>query len=64
MNHGVSLGGFDTFDVNSSLTFDAGTVNGETLMWSVYLRGIESFLVPSEFHGGGIGIEVNYPFGN
>ncbi len=64
LNHGVSLGGFDTFDFNSSLTFDAGRVNGETLMWSVYLRGIESFLVPSEFHGGGIGIEVNYPFGN
>ena len=63
LNHGVSLGGFDAFDVNSSLTFDAGRVNGETLMWSVYLRGIESFLVPSEFHGGGIGIEVNYPFG-
>ena len=63
LNHGVSLGGFDTFDFNSSLTFDAGRINGETLMWSVYLRGIESFLVPSEFHGGGIGIEVNYPFG-
>ena len=63
LNHGVSIGGFDTFDVNSSLTFDAGRINGETLQWSVYLRGIESFLVPSEFHGGGIGIQVYYPFG-
>ena len=63
LTHGVSFGGFDTFDVNSSVSFDAGTFNGETLMWSVYVRGLESFLVPSEFHGGGIGIQVYYPFG-
>lgn len=63
LNHGVSFGGFDTFDFNSSVSFNAGTFNGETFMWSVYVRGIESFLVPSEFHGGGIGIQVYYPFG-
>ena len=64
LNHGVSFGGFDTFDVNSSVSFEAGTFNGETCMWSVYFRGIESLLVPSEFHGGGIGIQVYYPFGS
>jgi hypothetical protein len=63
LTHGVSFGGFDTFDVNSAVSFDAGTFNGETLMWSVYVRGLESFLVPSEFHGGGIGIQMYYPFG-
>lgn len=64
LNHGVSIGGFDTFDVNSSVSFNAGTFSGETLMWSVYVRGIESFLMPSEFHGGGVGIQVYYPFGS
>ena len=64
LNHGVSFGGFDTFDVNSSVSFNAGKLGGETLMWSVYLRGIESFLVPNEFHGGGIGIQLYYPFGS
>ncbi len=61
--HGISVGGFDTYDINSSIDFNAGFINGNKLMWSIYLRGIESLIVPSEFHGGGIGIQVYYPFG-
>jgi len=63
LNHGVSFGGFDTFDVNSSVSFNAGSFNGQPFLFNIYLRGIESLLVPSELHGGGIGIQIYYPFG-
>jgi len=64
LTHGVSIGGFDNFDLNSSVSFYAGSINNDKIMWDIYLRGIESFIVPSEFHGGGIGVQVYFPFGN
>ena len=64
LTHGVSIGGFDNFDINSSVSFYAGSINNDKIMWDIYLRGIESFIVPSEFHGGGIGVQVYFPFGN
>lgn len=62
-NTGISLGGFDTFDLNASAEFEAGMFQGKGLNWGLFLRGIESFIVPSQFHGGGVGIELSYPFG-
>jgi hypothetical protein len=62
LTHGISIGGFDNFDLNSSVSFTAGMINNAKIMWDIYFRGIESFIAPSQFHGGGIGIQVNFPF--
>jgi hypothetical protein len=61
-SHGISLGGFDQFDINSSIQFLAASLRGRKLYWSLYFRGMESFIAPNSFHGGGVGMEVSYPF--
>lgn len=54
---GVSVGGFDTYDINATFSFSQGLNN-----FKLYLRGIESFILPSIEHGGGIGVQWSYPF--
>lgn len=50
----VSVGGFDVFDVNLSALY--------SYYIDVQLWGIESFVNPSKWHGGGISVMVKYPF--
>jgi hypothetical protein len=62
LSHGISYGGFDVFDLNSSVSFSAGTIHGRALQWSIFMRGIESFVSPNNYHGGGVGVELLYSF--
>ena len=54
---GLSVGGFDTYDINANFSFVKGSNN-----LKFYIRGLESFLIPSKEHGGGFGVQLSYPF--
>ncbi len=57
---GASVGGFDNFDINAGLSFNALNFKGKPLVWGINLMGIESFINPSKWHGGGIGMHLGY----
>jgi hypothetical protein len=57
---GASIGGFDDFDINAGLSFNALRFKGKPLVWGINLMGIESFINPSKWHGGGIGMHLGY----
>jgi hypothetical protein len=57
---GASVGGFDDFDINAGLSFNAFNFKGKPLVWGINLMGIESFINPSKWHGGGIGMHLGY----
>jgi hypothetical protein len=50
----ISVGGFDVFDVNMTLGFKA--------FLELQLYGMESFIAPSKWHGGGLMLRFRYPF--
>ncbi len=50
----VSLGGFDVMDINFSLQYKAYV--------ELHLYGMESFIAPSKWHGGGLMLRFRYPF--
>lgn len=50
----VSLGGFDVMDINFSLQYKAFV--------ELHLYGMESFIAPSKWHGGGLMLRFRYPF--
>ncbi len=57
---GASVGGFDDFDINAGLSFNTLNFKGKPLVWGINLMGIESFVNPSKWHGGGIGMHIGY----
>jgi hypothetical protein len=57
---GASIGGFDNFDINAGLNFNALNFKGKPLVWAINLMGIESFVNPSKWHGGGINMQIGY----
>jgi hypothetical protein len=57
---GASVGGFDDFDINAGLSFNAFNFKRKSLVWGINLMGIESFINPSKWHGGGIGMHLGY----
>ena len=57
---GASVGGFDDFDINCGLSFNSFNFKGKPLVWGINLIGIESFINPSKWHGGGIGMHLGY----
>jgi hypothetical protein len=57
---GASVGGFDDIDINCGLSFNSFNFKGKPLVWSINLIGIESFVNPSKWHGGGIGMHLGY----
>jgi len=57
---GASVGGFDDFDINCGLSFASFNFKGKPLVWGINLIGIESFIIPSKWHGGGIGMHLGY----
>jgi hypothetical protein len=54
---GLSVGGFDTYDINANFNIIRGVNN-----FKFYVRGLESFVIPSKEHGGGFGVQLSYPF--
>ncbi len=58
---GLSVGGFDTYDLNAGLIFDSFKFKGKHIMTTLKFTGIESYFVPSTSHGAGFSIFLNYP---
>lgn len=58
---GLSLGGFDTYDLNAGISFNSMKLYGKTVMTTLKFTGVESYFVPSQLHGAGISIYLNYP---
>ncbi len=54
---GVSLGGFDTWDINAGVEWYTNP-----LYIKLHFTGIESFIAPSSQHGGGMQLTLFYPF--
>lgn len=52
---GVSVGGFDNFDINGGFQFPMKSIKGfnKPSLLNLQFYGIESFFVPSIFHGAG-----------
>ena len=57
---GASVGGFDDFDINCGLSFNSFNFKGKPLVLGINVIGIESFVNPSKWHGGGIGMHLGY----
>jgi hypothetical protein len=57
---GASVGGFDNFDINAGLILNEFNFKGKPLVLGVNLMGIESFVNPSKWHGGGISMQIGY----
>ncbi len=58
---GLSLGGFDTYDINAGLIFNSMKIKGKTVLATIKLTGIESYFAPSQLHGAGVSVHLNYP---
>lgn len=58
---GLSVGGFDNFDVNAGLMINTFKFRGKTIMTTLRFNGLESFIMPSKFHGAGAFIQMSYP---
>jgi len=37
-------------------------LGGGSVFVDGFINGIESFIVPNKYHGGGIGLQISYPF--
>lgn len=62
---GVSFGGFDVFDVNfNGRYFFNRVIKRNRIQTSVHLElnGIESFIMPQKYHGGGAYLSFTFPF--
>jgi len=62
---GVSFGGFDVFDVNfNGRYFINKVIKRNRIQTSVNLdlNGIESFIMPQKYHGGGAYLSFTFPF--
>lgn len=62
---GVSVGGFDVFDVNFKGSYYINKVIKRSRINTTMrfeLNGIESFIFPSKFHGGGGYLSLSIPF--
>ena len=57
---GASVGGFDDFDINCGLSFNSFNFKGKPLVLGINVIGIESFVNPTKWHGGGIGMHLGY----
>jgi hypothetical protein len=55
------LGGFDTYDINAGLIFNSMKIKGKTVLATIKLTGIESYFAPSQLHGAGVSVHLNYP---
>lgn len=58
---GLSVGGFDDFDVNAGLMLNTFKFRGKTVMTILRFTGLESFVMPSKFHGAGAFVQLSYP---
>ena len=59
---GISFGGFDVFDINTTFSLPTFRLGGGSVFVDGFINGIESFIVPNKYHGGGIGLQISYPF--
>ncbi len=59
---GVSIGGFDVFDINASVQINGLNLGRRSIFFDFFLNGIESFIAPNKYHGGGGGLQISYPF--
>ncbi len=58
---GLSVGGFDDFDLNAGIMLNSFKFRGKTVMTILKFTGLESFVVPSKFHGAGAFVQLSYP---
>ncbi len=62
---GISFGGFDVFDVNFNGSYFINKVIKRKRIHSsirLELNGIESFVMPQKYHGGGAYLSFTFPF--
>ncbi len=58
---GLSLGGFDDFDINAGFMINSFKFKGKTVLTILRFTGLESFVMPSKFHGAGAFVQLSYP---